>query len=69
LGLIPHSVKDAVRDNADSLLAWSLMKMRKGVGNWQGEGNDLGIRSKWSPHLYPAIDPEVRRRIEAEAGA
>ena len=66
LGLKPHTVEQAVRDNADSLLAWGLVKTRSGVENWQREGNDLGVKSKWSPHLYPAIDPEVRARMVAE---
>jgi nucleoside-diphosphate-sugar epimerase len=69
LGLKPHTVEQAIRDNADSLLAWGLIEPRVGVDNWQREGNDLGIQSKWSPHLYPAIDPEVRKRMEAEGKA
>ena len=58
LGLKPHSVEDAVRDNADSLLTWGLVQTRPGEDNWQREGHDLGIKSKWSPHAYPARDPE-----------
>jgi hypothetical protein len=67
LGLSPHSVEQAIRDNAESLLAWGLVQTRPGVDNWQREGNDLGIESRWSPHLYPAIDPELKRKIEAGA--
>ena len=66
LGLKPHTVEQTVKDNADSLLAWGLVKIRPGVDNWQREGNDLGIKSKWSPHLYPAIDPEVNARMVSE---
>lgn len=69
LGLRPHTVEEALRDNAESLLTWGLANPRKGVDNWQREGNDLGLRSKWSPHLYPAIDPEQRARLEAEGKA
>ena len=67
LGLTPHTPEEAIRDNADSLLAWELVKTRPGQDNWQRDGNDLGIKSKWNPHTYPAIDPEVRKRLEAEA--
>ena len=66
LGLKPHSVEEAIGDNADSLLTWGLVTPRKGVDNWQQEGNDLGIKSKWSPHLYPAIDPELKKKLVAE---
>ena len=66
LGLRPHSVEDSVRDNADSLLSWGLVRPRAGEDNWQREGRDLGIASKWSPHLYPAIDPALRARLVAE---
>jgi len=69
LGLKPHSVEQAIGDNADSLLTWGLATPRKGVDNWQHEGNDLGIKSKWSPHLYPAIDPVVKQRLRAEGKA
>jgi len=31
--------------------------------------NTGGIRSTWSPHLYPAIDPEVKKRLQAEGRA
>jgi bifunctional dihydroflavonol 4-reductase/flavanone 4-reductase len=65
LGLKPHSVESAIRDNADSLLAWGLVETRPGQDNWQRKGKDLGIKSRWSPHLYPAIDPELRKEIEA----
>ena len=50
LGLKPHSVESALRDNADSMLAWGLVETRPGVDNWQHDGNDLGIKSKWNPH-------------------
>ncbi len=69
LGLTPHSVEASIADNADSLLSWDLVTPRKGEDNWQREGNELGIRSKWSPHLYPAIDPEVRAKLQAEGRA
>ena len=69
LGLRPHTVEQSLGDNADSLLTWGLVVPRKGVDNWQREGNDLGIRSKWSPHLYPAVDPEVKKRLIAEGKA
>jgi hypothetical protein len=32
-------------------------------------GNTGGIKPKWSPHMYPAIDPEVKKRLQAEARA
>ena len=67
LGLKPHSVEEAIGDNADSLLAWGLVKTRPGTDNWQREGKDLGIKSRWSPHLYPAIDPELKQKLEARA--
>ncbi|MCH8333139.1 NAD-dependent epimerase/dehydratase family protein [Candidatus Sumerlaeota bacterium] len=66
LGLKPHSVEETIRDNADSLLAWGLVKTRPGEDNWQREGNDLGIKSKWNPHTYPALDPEVKKKLEAK---
>lgn len=66
LGLKPHTAFEAIRDNADSLLACGLVQPRDGVDNWQREGKDLGIQSKWNPHLYPAIDPDVRQRLEEE---
>ncbi|MBF68201.1 MAG: hypothetical protein CMQ29_10965 [Gammaproteobacteria bacterium] len=69
LGLEPHTPLEAIRDNADSLLAWGLVKTRQGEDNWQRDGNDLGIASKWSPHLYPALDPELRARLIAEGRA
>ena len=69
LGLKPHTVEEAIRDNADSLLAWGLVKTRPGEDNWQREGNDLGIKSKWNPHTYPALDPELKKRLEAKAKA
>ncbi len=62
LGLVPHTVEQSIRDNADSLLAWGLVKTRPGIDNWQREGNDLGIASKWSPHTYPAIDPALKAK-------
>ncbi len=67
LGLTPHPVAATLRDNADSLLVWGLVKPRLGEHNWQREGNDLGLKSKWSPHTYPAIDPELRHRSRARA--
>ena len=51
-----HTPEEAIRDNADSLLAWGLVQTRPGEDNWQRDGNDLGIKSKWNPHMYPAID-------------
>jgi len=62
LGLEPHTVEEAVRDNADSLLTWGLVQTRNGIDNWQREGNELGIKSRWNPHLYPAIDPELKEK-------
>ena len=50
-------------------LAWGLVRTRPGEDNWQREGRDLGIASKWSPHLYPAIDPAVRAKLVAEGKA
>lgn len=69
LGLKPHTPLETIRDNANSLLAWGLVQTRDGVDNWQRDGNDLGIKSKWSPHLYPAIDPELRQKMLAEGRA
>ncbi|MCY4058911.1 MAG: NAD-dependent epimerase/dehydratase family protein [Gammaproteobacteria bacterium] len=66
LGLKPHTPEEAIRDNADTLLAWGLVKTRPGEDNWQRDGNDLGIKSKWNPHMYPAIDPELRKKLEEE---
>ena len=66
LGLKPYSVVDAIRDNADSLLQWGLVKPRLGRDNWQREENELGLSSKWNPHIYPAIDPELRKKLESE---
>ena len=66
LGLKPHSVIDAIRDNADSLLQWGLVTPRVGRDNWQRKDNELGLSSKWNPHIYPAIDPELRRKLESE---
>ena len=58
LGLKPHTVEEAIRDNVDSLVTWGLIKPRIGsADDWQREGNDLGIESKWSPYEYPALDP------------
>lgn len=54
LGLKPHTVEETVRDNVDSLLAWGLITPAQGEDNWQREGKDLGIQSKWWPHDYPA---------------
>tara|TARA_Y100000766_G_scaffold205192_1_gene177053 strand:+ start:82 stop:564 length:483 start_codon:yes stop_codon:yes gene_type:complete len=66
LGLKPHSVIEAIRDNADSLLQWGLVTPRVGRDNWQRKENELGLSSKWNPHIYPAIDPELRRKLESE---
>ncbi|MDE0189942.1 MAG: NAD-dependent epimerase/dehydratase family protein [Gammaproteobacteria bacterium] len=66
LGLKPHTPEESIRDNADTLLAWGLVKTRPGEDNWQRDGNDLGIKSKWNPHMYPAIDPELRKKLEEE---
>lgn len=65
LGLTPKSAEEAIRDNADSLLAWGLVRPRAGEDNWQRDGRDLGIKSKWNPHTYPAIDPALRKELEA----
>lgn len=65
LGLRPKSAEEAIRDNADSLLAWGLVETRAGEDNWQRDGRDLGIKSKWNPHTYPAIDPALRKELEA----
>ena len=67
LGLPAHTVGESIRANADSLLGWGLVGTRAGEDNWQREGNDLGIQSKWNPHVYPAIDPELRRKLEADS--
>lgn len=67
LKLRPHTAEQAVRDNAESLLAWGLIKPRPAEDGWQRENNDLGIRSQWSPHMYPAIDPELKAKLEAES--
>ena len=66
LGLKPHSVEQSIRDNADSLLAWGLVETRPGEDNWQREGKDLNIKSKWNPYTYPAIDPQPKKKLEAE---
>ena len=68
-GLKPHTVEETIRDNADSLLKWGLVKTRPGEDNWQREGNDLGIKSKWRPHTYPALDPELKSKPEAQTTA
>ena len=67
LGLKPHTALEAIRDNADSLLAWGLVETRPGADNWQRDGNDLGLKSKWNPHTYPAIDPALREQAEERA--
>ena len=69
LKLKPHTAEESIRDNANSLLAWGLAIPREGEDNWQRDGNELGIDSKWNPHLYPAIDPEMRKQLEAEGKA
>lgn len=62
LGLKPHSVEEAIRDNVDSLISWGLIEPRRGSeDDWQREGNDLGIESKWRPHEYPALDPALKK--------
>jgi hypothetical protein len=62
LGLKPHTVEQTIRDNVDSLVTWGLVKPLIGhADDWQQEGNDLGIASKWSPHEYPAMDPATRK--------
>ena len=66
LGLKPHSVIEAIRDNADSLLQWGLVNPRLGRDNWQRKDNELGLSSKWNPYIYPAIDPELRQKLESE---
>mmetsp|Transcript_93276 Transcript_93276/g.216811 ORF Transcript_93276/g.216811 Transcript_93276/m.216811 type:complete len:397 (-) Transcript_93276:90-1280(-) len=63
LGLKPHSPEEALRDNSDSLIAWGLVKLRKGEDNWQRKGKDLGIKSKWAPGLYPAMDPALKKKL------
>ena len=60
LGLKPHTVEQTLKDNVDSIVAWGLIETREGVENWQREGNDLGLSSKWSPHEYPALSPAQR---------
>jgi nucleoside-diphosphate-sugar epimerase len=65
LGHEPFPPEASVRDTADSLLSWGLVVPRDGVDNWQRDGNDLGIPSKWNPHLYPAVDPAVRAKLQA----
>ena len=69
LKLEPFSVAQTIADNAYSLLAWGLAELRDGEDNWQREGHDLGIPSAWNPHLYPAIDPDLRAKLEAEGKA
>jgi len=50
----------------DSLITWGLIKpLIGGADDWQREGNDLSIASKWSPHEYPALDP-AKSRIQQE---
>lgn len=66
LGLKPHTPEEAMRANADSLIAWGLVTIREGVDNWQRKGRDLGLKSKWAPGLYPAMDPEKKKEILAQ---
>jgi len=61
LGLKPHTVEEAIRDNVDSLLTMGFIQPRAKADGWQYEGNDLGIKSKWSPHAYPAMDPNAKK--------
>ena len=61
LHLEPYSARQSIKDNADSLLAWGLVEPRAGVDNWQHEDQNLGIKSKWSPHQYPASDPSLKQ--------
>ena len=61
LGLKPHTVEHTIRDNVESLITWGLIEPRiGGDDNWQREGNDLNIKSRWSPHAYPATDPATK---------
>ena len=60
LGLKPYRVEQTLKDNVDSLLSWGLIETREGVENWQREGNELGLSSKWSPHEYPALSTAQR---------
>jgi len=69
LGHTPFTAEESIRDNAYSLLGWNLVQPRDGADNWQHDGNDLGIASRWSPHLYPAIDPAMREKLESEGKA
>lgn len=64
LHLDAHTAEESIRDNASSLLSWGLVnEPRDGVDNWQRENNDLGIKSRWSPHTYPAIDPDLKAKL------
>ena len=69
LGLKPHTVEQAIRDNGDSLLMWGLVQPRLGEDNWQREDNDLGIAAKWSPYPYPALDPAIKQKLESEGAS
>ncbi len=64
LHLKPHTVEQAIRDTADSLLLLGLVVPRPGVDNWQRDGNDLGIQSKWNPGPHPTAGPVLRKRLE-----
>lgn len=66
LHMTPHTPEEALIDNADSLIAMGLVTPRKGEDNWQTKAKDLGIKSKWSPGLYPAMDPETKQKILAK---
>jgi len=66
LGLKPHTPEQAIKDNADSLIAWGLVALRPGSDNWQRKGKDLGLKSKWAPGLYPAMDPVQKKKILEE---
>ena len=66
LKLEPFTVEQTIAANAYSLLSWGLAELRNGENNWQREDNDLGIASSWNPHVYPAIDPALRIKLENE---
>ena len=66
LKLETFTVEQTLAANAYSLISWGLAELRNGTKNWQREGNDLSIVSSWNPHVYPAIDPELRTKLERE---
>ncbi len=69
LNLEPFTIEQTIADNAYSLLSWGLAELRDGEDNWQREGYELGIPSAWNPHVYPAIDPALRAKLEADGKA